>query len=165
MKYLNRLLTLLLAGCVAFSMMACGNDDEKEKDKGGKAKADTTAVDIQYPDIDVDEADYAGTWVATHGRNTENDQTKDADLGITLTLNEDLTGSYTAGDKSVDLSWYYAILRMDPNDSSIFYIDFECELDEDGGVSFDPFYFCFDTADADTMYLTVGDWLYTCKKG
>ena len=123
--------------------------------------------DASSRELTEEEAAFVGVWKVTYGYNAKESQIKNADLGMVLTLNDDLTGTLDDNGQVYAFTWSYTGTNEAEYVSSEYYMNFQCVPVDDAalpaGRSPADFYFEIDTEDLQTIYLTFGDWLYLCS--
>ena len=145
--------------------------DEGEGHDIRQESSQTIGVDEieETSSIQEEELAFCGEWDIVLAYNSSEGQVLQGnDIGITLHLNDDLSGSLDDNGESVSFTWNYEGTIVAPNDPSVNYLNYQCKLstnDTSSAIDLnDDFYFDVDSVDYDTIYLSYGDWLYDCQR-
>ena len=174
MKNLKSLFALLLVLAMVFCLMACSKNVEEENEKDEvPSVADEEKEEQTEPEATTEkseeEAAFVGVWELKLGYNASEGLIKgEEELAMELCLNEDLTGTFGKEGQTVAFTWNYVETKAAPYNPSVYYMHFQC-IPEPGAVipgeeELEEFYFEVDTEDKESIFLTVGNWLYTCAR-
>lgn len=173
MKKLKELFVLLLVLALVFCFVACSKNvkeyDKKEAPAAVVEEEEEQTESVATTEKSEETAAFVGIWKVNLGYNASEGLIKQkSELAMELCLNEDLTGTFDEAAQTISFSWDYTDTKAAPYNPSVSYMHFQCVPDSSAVIPGEEqnkeFYFEVDTADKETIYLTVGNWLYTCTR-
>lgn len=143
--------------------------DENAEDESQENINETADPGLNPPsNLTAEEAAVVGEWNLTYGYNaSESLILEDSKLTKKLFLNEDMTGKIVDDAEVITFSWHYIDTYQAQYGNSQ-YMTFTCTLASGSTIpeekSIDSFQFDVETTDPNTIFITMGNWLYLYRK-